>query len=324
MRKKCCLHLSLLSLILVALPVLNAHGAGDDWPQKTITIVCGSGPGSSMDVMTRVLAKCMAKYVNQSVLVINKTGGDATLNDAYVKGQPADGHHLSTEATTYTLNIQRKDVDMSLSDFVPVSRIHLDPFVFFVREGGPYKTLADFVKDVREKPGKSTIAGFSSVSGQHVAQVLFEKEAGIKCKWMAFKSGPEAIVTLMGGNVEGVMGNSDYVRQYKEKVRVVAHTSEKPLELAPDVPSFKQLGYSDDLVRYHWRGLIVRAETPQPIVEKLHNLITKATREPEFVEFTKKQGLIDGYLPLDKLKDFIQRSAKTDREILKMLNVEVK
>jgi tripartite-type tricarboxylate transporter receptor subunit TctC len=324
MRKKRCLHLSLLCLILVALPIFNAYGAGEDWPQKTITIVCGSGPGSSMDVMTRVLAKCMAKYVNQPVIVINKTGGDATLNDAYTKAQPADGYTLTTEATTYTLNIQRKDVDMSLSDFAPVSRIHLDPFVFFVREGGPYKTLADFVKDAKARPGKLTISGFSSVSGQHVAQILFEKEAGIKCKWMAFKSGPEAIVTLMGGNAEGVMGNSDYVRQYREKVRVVAHTSEKPLNLAPDVPSFKQLGYSDDMVRYHWRGLLVRAETPQTIVEKLHELITKATRDPDFVEFTKKQGLIDGYLSLDKLKEFIQRSAKMDKEILKMLNIEVK
>jgi putative tricarboxylic transport membrane protein len=324
MAKRSLFHSCLIGLVLVGFAFADVCGAGEEWPQKTITIVCGSGPGSSMDVMTRVLAKCMAKYVNQSVMVINKTGGDATLNDAYVKAQPADGHHLSTEATTYTLNIQRKDVDMSLSDFVPVSRIHLDPFVFFVQAGGPYKTLADFVKDAKGRPGKMTIAGFSSVSGQHVAQVLFEKEAGIKCKWMAFKSGPEAIVTLMGGNAEGVMGNSDYVRQYKEKVRVVAHTSEKPLELAPDVSSFKQLGYSDDLVRYHWRGLIVRAETPQPTVVKLHELITKATREPEFVDFTKKQGLIDGYLPLDNLKDFIQRSAKTDREILKMLNVEVK
>ena len=317
-------HWIILMLTLISFPMATVYGSGEDWPQKTITIVCGSGPGSSMDVMTRVLAKCMGKYLKQPVMVINKTGGDATLNDAYVKAQPADGHYLSTEATTYTLNIQRKDVDMSLSDFVPVSRIHLDPFVFFVREGGPYKTLADFVKDAKAKPGKMTVAGFSSVSGQHVAEVLFEKEAGIKCKWMAFKAGPEAIVTLMGGNAEGVMGNSDYVRQYKEKVKVVAHTSGKTLELAPSVPSFKQLGYSDDLVRYHWRGLIVRSETPQPIVEKLHELITKATREPEFVEFTKKQGLIDGYLPLDKLKEFIEKSAKTDREILKMLNVEVK
>jgi tripartite-type tricarboxylate transporter receptor subunit TctC len=318
------LHLCIAGLVVVGLGWGNSCLAAEEWPNKTITIVCGSGPGSSMDVMTRVLAKAMGKYVKQPVIVINKTGGDATLNDAYVKAQPADGHHLSTEATTYTLNIQRKDVDMSLSDFVPVSRIHLDPFVFFVREGGPYKTLADFVKDAKTKPGKMTIAGFSSVSGQHVAQVLFEKEAGIKCKWMAFKSGPEAIVTLMGGNAEGVMGNSDYVRQYRDKVRVVAHTSEKALDLAPDVPSFKQLGYSDDLARYHWRGLIVRAETPQPIVEKLHDLITKATKEPEFLDFTKKQGLIDGYLPLDKLKDFIQKSARTDLEILKMLNVEVK
>ncbi len=311
-------------LILINFPILNDYASGEEWPQRTITIVCGSGPGSSMDVMTRQLAKCMEKYVKQTVLVINKTGGDATLNDAYTKAQPADGCTLTTEATTYTLNIQRKDVDMSLSDFVPVSRIHLDPFVFFVREGGPYKTLADFVKDAKSKPGKLTVAGFSSVSGQHVAEILFEKEAGIKCKWMAFKSGPEAIVTLMGDNAEGVMGNSDYVRQYKETVRVVAHTSEKPLDLAPNVPSFKQLGYSSDLVRYHWRGLLVRAETPQPIVEKLHELITKATREPDFVEFTKKQGLIDGYLPLDKLKDFISQSARTDREILKMLNIEVK
>ena len=322
-KKRWC-HWVVLSLILIGLPILNAYGSGEEWPQRAITIVCGSGPGSSMDVMTRQLAKSMGKYVKQPVLVINKTGGDATLNDAYTKAQPADGHTLTTEATTYTLNIQRKDVDMSLSDFAPVSRIHLDPFVFFVREGGPYKTLADFVKDAKARPGKLTVAGFSSVSGQHVAEILFEKEAGIKCKWMAFKSGPEAIVTLMGGSAEGVMGNSDYVRQYKEKVRSVAHTSEKPLELAPNVPSFKQLGYSDDLARYHWRGLLVRAETPQPIVEKLHEMITKATQEPDFVEFTRKQGLIDGYLPLDKLKDFIQRSAKTDKEILKMLNVEVK
>jgi tripartite-type tricarboxylate transporter receptor subunit TctC len=325
MRKNIQKSLGTVGFLFVILSLSTAWGAtAEEFPKHTITIVCGSGPGSSMDVMTRVLAKCMGKYVKQPVIVINKTGGDATLNDSFVKAQPADGHFLSTEATTYTLNIQRKDVDMSLADFVLVTRIHLDPFVFFVREGGPYKTLADFVKDAKAKPGKITIAGFSSVSGQHVAQILFEKEAGIKCKWMAYKGGPEAIVSLMGGNAEGMMGNSDYVRQYRGKVRVVAHMGEKPLELAPEVPSFKQLGYSDDLVRYHWRGLPVRAETPPAIVERLHELITKATREPEFLEFTKNQGLIDGYLPLEKMKDFIDKSAKTDKEILRMLNVEVK
>jgi tripartite-type tricarboxylate transporter receptor subunit TctC len=310
--------------MFVASPLFSAYGSGEDWPQKTVTIVVGSGPGSSFDVMARHLAKSMEKYIKHPVIVINKTGGDATLNDAYVKAQPADGLHLASETTTFTLNLQRKDVDMSVSDFLLVSRIHLDPFVFFVREGGPYKTLDDFVKDAKEKLGRLTVAGFTSIGGQRVAQILFEKEAGIKCKWMAFKAGPEAIVTLMGGNADGVMANADYIRQYKDKVKAVAHTSEKPLILAPDIPSFKQLGYSNELTRYHWRGLVVRAETPQPIVEKVHELITKATRDSEFAEFTKKQGLIDGYLPLDKLKEFVQINAKKDKEVLKLLNVEVK
>jgi tripartite-type tricarboxylate transporter receptor subunit TctC len=164
--------------MFVGLPLFSAYGSGEDWPQKTVYNRGWLRPGSSFDVMARHLAKSIEKYIKHPVIVINKTGGDATLNDAYVKAQPADGLHLASETTTFTLNLQRKDVDMSISDFLLVSRIHLDPFVFFVREGGPYKTLDDFVKDAKAKPGRLTVAGFTSIGGQRVAQILLKKRLG--------------------------------------------------------------------------------------------------------------------------------------------------
>lgn len=84
--------MGIVTFIIVRLPFLNACGSGEDRLQKTITIGFGSGPGSSMDLMPRQLAISMGKHIKKSVVVINKTDGDATINDAYVKAQPADGY----------------------------------------------------------------------------------------------------------------------------------------------------------------------------------------------------------------------------------------
>jgi len=310
-------------MILLCTPLFVTLANGQVWPEKPVTLVCASGPGSSMDVMVRQVAKAMEKHTNQQVIVLNKTGGANLVTMSYVQSQPADGYTLGTYGLPDIYSLLRKDVPLSMADLEPVACIHLDSFVLFVKEDGPYKTLDDFIRDAKSRPGQLTVSGFGSLGSQQICEVIFEQAAGIECKWMAFDSGGKAIVALLGDNVAASMGTAAYIPQFKGKLRLLAHSSEKPLENAPNVPMFKNL-YGDKLVRYHWRGFHVKAGTPKPVIEQIHAVMGKVTQDPVFIEYTKSTGLIDGYMPLDQLRKFVQSGGEKDKPVLKRLGVELK
>ena len=129
---------------------------------------------------------------------------------------------------------------------------------------------------MRKKPGFVNVAGPFAMSGHRVAWEVFAEMAKIKTTWVPIQGGGPALTAIAGGHVDAAATNPGNVKPMIDagKVRVIAVSSDKRLEDFPDVPTYKERGW--DLVRYQWRGMMAKAGTPKPVIDRLTAAIQKA------------------------------------------------
>lgn len=290
------------------------------YPVKPITLLVWSAAGSPVDIMARQIAKNGDKYFGQPIVVENKTGGDGAIAMQAALSKEADGYTMvaNTRSMVTSMATSLKDT-LQPEQFIDVYKVQDDPYLIAVRTESPFKSLDDVIKAAKEKPGKISMAGYGAESAQAVLGAQWVAQAGVNIKWVPFNGGSEAVVAALGGNADLVFTNiSGVVSQIKAKqLRVLAISTEKRIEIVPDTPTFTELGYKD-FVQSHWRGIMVKAGTPDEIVQKIYDCLSKATADPDFVSYMKNGGLITPALQTSK--DFnaeVQNDVKNMKEALK-------
>lgn len=291
----------------------------DEFPSRAIRIVHGSNAGAPQDVMLRVLAEEMASVLGKPVNVEGRPGGTGQAAIAYMMNQPADGHTIFSDATGITSVLQLPGAAFKWTDLQPVYRMQLDPFALYVKAGGKYKSLADVIADAKARPGSVRIGGYGTGSPHQISTRLLAAQAGVKVTWVPFDSGTKAIAAVMGDNLDAAMSNISVYKSFKGKADVVGTTAEKTIPQFPEVPTFKAQGF--DLVRYHWRGMFVRKETPPAIVAALHAGVAKAVKGPKFVGYLTNSATLDGTMAIPDFAALLQQQAKDDLDLLKELGM---
>lgn len=267
--------------------------AAIDYPKKPVTLLVWSAAGSPVDIMARQISKIGEKYFGQSITVENKTGGDGAVAMQQLLANPADGYTLcaNTRSMVVSLATSLKNT-FKAEQFTYVAKIQDDPYLLAVRAESPYKTIDDIIKAAKASPENLSIAGYGADSAQSLITDEWAKQAGIKIKWLPYSGGSEAVVAVLGGHADAVMTNiSGVVEQIRaKKLRVLAISTDKRHELLPDIPTFKELGYKD-MVQSHWRGIMVKAGTPDAVLQKLSDVLKKVATDPDFVNYMKTGGL---------------------------------
>jgi putative tricarboxylic transport membrane protein len=295
----------------------TADGATDDFPKKTITIICHSSPGSPVDVMARQMAESASKILGVPMVVETRTGGSGAVAMAYLLNQPADGH------TVYAMTRSNADLfasgeikDFTWKDLSYIIRVQVDPFILAANPNAPYKNAKDMIAFAKQNPGKVQMAGFGSGSAHHVAALNFAKAAGIKITWVPYGGGAEATTNVLGGHVPVVHTNPGILTKHIQagKLNALATSSGKRLPSLPDMPTYKEIGA--DVEDYHWRGMAAKRGVPEDRMKILHDAFRKAMDTPAFKEYTSKSNLLPGYL---NSADFTKLFAQTMDETVAVL-----
>lgn len=292
-----------------------------NFPEKEITVVVNTKAGSSVDVMARTIAKVAEKYLGQPVVVLNKPGGDGAVAMSYVLGQPADGYHIWAGTKTLSAALNTNLKQFKVSDFQPLVRVQVDPFALGVRAEAPWQSLRDLIEDAKANPGKIQVGGFGSASAHSLAAYRLMYRSGAEFTWVPFDAGSEAMTAVLGGHVDVVHSNPSTLQQHVEsgKLRILAVAADERLADFPDVPTYKEEGV--DMVDSQWRGLFLKAGTPEPIVEKLHEAFKQAIKDPEFQEYLKNTKQIDGYLGPDDFTAFVEEDVEAAKEIIERVGL---
>ena len=255
----------------------------------------------------RLLAKDMAEFFKQTVLVDNKPGANGAIGSQVVARAKPDGYTLlvgvaTTNATNYALYPGRLGYQPASFDIV--SGLGAVPLSLYVNAAAPWKNLAEFLADARKNPGKLACG-----SGTTVAQVaceVFMKRAGVNLLNVPYKGTPPALTDLAGGQVQLVFadGTSASVLMEQKRVRVLGTATGSRLPYWPEVPTFVELGMTD-LEMYAWSALFAPAGTPVAVLQKLNAATRRSIDSAESVASRKRTGSLALAFSLEEGRRFI-------------------
>src|SRR5712671_3505844 len=299
------------ALLAAACSVANAQ---DAYPSKAITMINPFPPGGVADVVGRPLAAIMEKSLKQPVVMINRTGAGGAVGFASAAKAPPDGYTILMGLSSISIfpvsdRINGKAPSYELSDFAPIALVTADPTVLVVRTDSPYKTLKDFVDAAKASPGKINYSSSGVYGTLHVAMEIFADAAGVKLFHVPYQGGGPAVTALLGGQVEALAsGPAAAIGQIKGgKMRALASWSDKRLQLLPEIPTFRELGYDAEF--YIWSGVFVPAATPAPIVAKLRDAVREVANSAEFKSAMEKVETPVVYLDAPDFQKYWERDA---------------
>jgi putative tricarboxylic transport membrane protein len=309
----------LAALALVVAAVLPAQAQFK--PTRTIDFVVHGGPGSGNDVFARQIATIIEqeKLAPVRVQVLNKPGGGATTAANYVASKKGDPYTIACFTNIWLINplVQKAAVNR-LQDMSPIARLVVEPALVVVLADSPFKTLGDFIKAAKEKPGKLRWSGGSIMSRENVVRQLLMKTTGANWAFISFPSGGERLAALLGGHVEMmIVDPSEAVEQIRAgKFRAIAQVSERRLPGFPNIPTLKEAGFDIPNVP-QMRGVVGAPDMPADAVAYYEDLFFKVSQTAAWKKFLTESQLDGEYVRSAQLKPFLGSFEGTLREILK-------
>jgi len=259
----------------------------DNYPSKPIKAIVPFAPGSATDQIGRAFATKMAESLGQPVIIENRPGANGLIGAELVAKSPADGYTLlfGTNSTNAALKSLVKNLPYNQDTaFTPIGYFGSVPLIVAINNDVPAKSLNGFVSLAKADPGKITFA-YASTS-QRVSSEMLASVTGIKMTGVSYKSGPNAMTDLIGGQVN--MFTADFAVTLPQvqagKIRGLAVTSLKRSQAIPDLPTVNEAlgvkGY--ELIAFF--AAFGPAGMPKETVLKLNKAINEAAKSKDLIE----------------------------------------
>ena len=272
----------------VALMVVSALAAAQDgaaFPARPVRMVIHIGPGSSMDIIGRVLGQKMGDAWGQTVIVDNRAGAGGTIGMDVVAKAPPDGHTILFGSGSMAIapSFYKKLPFDALRDFEPITQLSSRYNVLVVTTGSTLNSVKDVIALAKAKPGfVSYGSGGGTGSSDHLAGELFALMTGTQLLHVPYKSGPQAVTDLIGGQLVIYMGgvpiNLPMIKS--GKLKPLGVSSPKRIAQLPDVPAIAESGVPGFEVNV-WYGLFAPRGTPPKIVAKISADVSRIVKTPE-------------------------------------------
>ena len=265
------------------------------YPVKTVEVVVPYAPGGGTDNLMRMITGIMDenKWSPVPMNVNNRAGGSGAVGFTYLITKKGDSHVVAG-ATPMIVSgkIEGRLSGNHRDAMTSLMIVAIDELMLSVRNESPFKTIDDFVKAARAKPGTLTVGGTATFSEDHIFTYLFEQAAKIKVKYVPFNSGGEVTAALMGGHIDaGVMNPNEIIAQIEaKKATNLAVASRKRLADAADVPTFAEKGYE-----FYWeqmRGVVGPANMAPEAVAWWQDALRKVTGTKKWQEQYIKRNLL--------------------------------
>ena len=314
------------AVMTLSLCPARAQQAAGDWPTKSITLIVPYAAGGFGDTRMRLLARKLSDKLGQTVVVENKGGAGGVIGTAIVAKAKPDGYtigsgHLAPLAVNPSM-MQKLPYDVS-KDIAPVILIESSPLVLSVSNSLPVKNLADLIALAKKEPGKLTF-GSSGIGGaHHLSGEMFREDAKIDIVHVPYKGGAPASTDLMAGHLSMMfeMGYAAMPSIKAGKIRPIAVTSAKRIEVLPDVPTMSESGVPG-FESYNWQGIIAPAGTPAPIISRLNVALNEILKDPDVVNAIKVSGSqAEGGTP-QAFGQFIDSERQKWAKVIKSANIK--
>ena len=294
---------------------IGSAAAKEDWPMKQIDFVNPWGAGGAADVQARKLAEIISRDLGQPLVVRNVTGAGGAIAYNEVHRAKPDGYTLIWYSGAINTLGARKQISFDYHAFDPIAGVGFETVTIAVNKTAPWKDFREFIAYIKQNPGKLTMGNSGIGSVTHMVPVAMAAKVGTQIVHVPFGTGL-AVAALMGGKIDASSQHpAEILSQVKAgEVRVLAVSSEKRINLWPNVPTMKESGV--DLVFDQWRGIAAPKGTPPMVIDKMSTVVKKAVESKEWIDFTASVGTTSQYLDPAAFGKFVAEQDKITKEIM--------
>jgi tripartite-type tricarboxylate transporter receptor subunit TctC len=267
----------------VSMSLTLPAAAQGKYPDKPVRIILPFGAGGVADVTARLVADKLSEKLGQRFVIENMPGAGGITAARAVQQSPADGYTLAlfSNGTAVSVSLFKSLPFDPVKDFVPVSSMGYFDLLFLAGANSPHKTLGDFIKAAKEKPGALNIGTIAVGSTQNLGAELLKSSAGIDVLIVPHKTSGEVMLATERGDVQ--LGAEFYAAARPalegKKVTALGTSGPKPAAYLQGAPTVDSTIKGFDVTS--WNAIFAPAKTPADVIAALNKALNEVLNDPE-------------------------------------------
>ena len=304
----------------------SAWAQGEDWPTRTVRLVCPFTPGGSQDSISRRLGSKMGDRLGQSFVVDNRTGAGGSIAADNVAKSPPDGYSVllgNIGSHALVPYLYAKPPYDAFKDLETACWIGTQPNLLACRPDFPHDTPQKLIAAARKDPGKYSYGSSGVGTSPSLSMEILKQKTGAELTFISYRGASAAAADVLAGHVPMVIANIDSLMGQVNggKLKAIATTGATRSPAAPDTPTFAEAGLPD-LVVTSWSIWAVPTGTPQKIKDKLKLVTEQALKEPDVIESMKVGGFEPGTMSVANADAFIRTEYKRWGEVIRAAGIK--
>ena len=310
---------------LLATPIA-ANAQSSSFPEKPVKMLIGYGPGSSTDVVGRIIAQGLSELWKQPVVVENRAGAAGNIAaDQLTKSAP-DGYSILFAQNGLAISVAANPAlpFNGQKDLMALAGVAGTPHILVVNPASSYKSVAELIAAAKAQPDKMNFGSSGIGNSDHMAGELFKAMTGVQAVHVSYKSGALAATDLMGGQLDFYFAGMPVgLPLYKgNRLRALAVTSTARYDGAPELPTMQESGIRGYEMTL-WQGVFLHSSTPPQIAEAIGAAIAKLLEDPAIRERLTKAGAQVAPMPRARFTEMYLKDIERWKRVITQQNIKL-
>ena len=316
-----------IAVVICSMLVLALPGAvcAQAYPSRAVHFIISFPPGSSTDIVGRIVAQKLSEFWGQPVLPENRGGAGGTIAAGMVAKAAPDGYTLLIDSSAHAVSpaIYAKLPYDTLKDFVDIAPFAGQPNVLVALPGSKTKSVADLVVEAKANPGRINFASAGIGSGTHLNLEKFKLVTGVDVTHIPYKGTQEVMTDLLGGRVEYYFAPiSAALSSIRDgKLRAVAVSGARRSSSLPEVPTVAESGVPGFEFTL-WFGVWGPAGMPAEVVDKISKDVNRALADPGVRERLAKLGNDTMSMTPAEFSQFVRKEVDDYARVIKAAGIK--
>jgi tripartite-type tricarboxylate transporter receptor subunit TctC len=275
----------ILTAALLGLALAAGAAAQEQWPSRPVRMVVPFPPGSSPDLVARMLNDKLAAAIGQPVVVENRPGAGGMVGTGAVAKAAPDGYTIGLSIpgplAVNTVLMQKMEYD-PFRELAPITIVAASPNVLVVDPKLGVDDVKAFVALARRQPGRLNYGSIGNGSASHLTMELLKQLAGIDLVHVPYPGSPQVNTAILNGQIAGgfVVPATAMPLVQAGRLKALGATTTTRSVVLPDLPTIAEQGFPG-FQSTAWIAAVAPAKTPEPIVRRLSEALVQIVRSDE-------------------------------------------